>query len=148
MCVTLSRKSKRKYQNLSAENVWDNKNFWKAVKPLLSKKIKSSEKITADEGTKILKTDKGTAKVLNNFLSTIIQNLKIPQYKEQDPISASISDPLMKKVVKCRVHISIIGIKKSFNSSTSFNFSYVLSTRYFERDKICKQIREHKILTF
>ena len=79
MCVTLSRKSKRKYQNLSAENVWDNKNFWKAVKPLLSKKIKSSEKITADEGTKILKSDKGTAKVLNNFLSTIIQNLKIPQ---------------------------------------------------------------------
>ena len=77
--------------------MWDNKNFWKAVKPLLSKKIQSSEKITADEGTKILKTDKGIAKVLNNFLSTIIQNLKIPQCKEQDPISASISDPLMKK---------------------------------------------------
>ena len=69
MCVTLLRKSKRKYyQNLSAENLCDNKNFWKVVKPLLSNKIMSSEKITPAEGTKILKTDNGTAKVLNNFL--------------------------------------------------------------------------------
>ena len=47
----------------------------------------SSEKITLVEETKILKNDK----VLNKFFSTIIQNLKIPEQKEQDPISASIS---------------------------------------------------------
>ena len=83
MCATVLRKSKREYyQNLSAENGCDNKKFWKEVKPLLSDKIMSSEKITLVEGTKIKKNDKETAKILNNFFSTIIQNLKITQYKE------------------------------------------------------------------
>ena len=49
----------------------------------------SSEKITLVEGTKILKNDKNTAKVLNNFFSTIIQNLETQQDKGQDSISAS-----------------------------------------------------------
>ena len=38
----------------------------------------SSEVVTLVEGTKILKSDKETAKVLNNFFSDIVQNLKIP----------------------------------------------------------------------
>ena len=47
LCVTLLRKSNREYyQNLSVENVCDNKKLWKVVKPLLSNKIMSSEKIT------------------------------------------------------------------------------------------------------
>ena len=126
MCVTLLQKSKREYyQNLSIENVWDNKKFCKVVQPLLSNKIMSSEKIALVEGTKILKNDKETAKVLNNFFSTIIQNLKIPQYKEQDPISASISDSVMRAVVKYRTHPSIIAIKENFNSSTPFNILFV-----------------------
>ena len=78
---------------MSVESVCDNKIFWKVVKPLLSNKIMSSEKITLVEGTKFLKNDKETAKVLNNFFFTIIQHLKIPQYKAQDPISASINKP-------------------------------------------------------
>ena len=76
----------------------------------------SNEQIALVEGTKILKSDKETAKVLNNFISTIIKNLKIPQYKEQDPISASISDPVM-RIVKYRAHPSIFAIKENCNSS-------------------------------
>ena len=76
MCVTLLRKSESEYyQNLSVENLCDNKKFWKVVKPLLCNKIMSSKKIALVEGTKILKNDKETAKVLNNFFSVIIQNL-------------------------------------------------------------------------
>ena len=68
MCVTLLRKSRREYyQNLSVENICDNKNFWQIVKPLMSKKIMSSEKITLSEGTKILKND--------IFSDLIFQNL-------------------------------------------------------------------------
>ena len=133
------RKSKREYyQNLSVENVCDNKKIWKVVKPLLSNKIMSSEKITLVEGTKILKNDKETAKVLNNFFSTIIQNLKIPQYKGQDPISASISDPVMSLIVNYRAHRSIIAIKENFNSSTPFNFLFV------DKEDILKQIKNLK----
>ena len=65
MSVTLFRKSK------SVENLCDNKKFWKVVKPLLSNKIMSSEKIRLVEGTKILKNDKETAKVLNNFFKLL-----------------------------------------------------------------------------
>ena len=98
----------------------------------------SSEKITLVEGTKILKNDKETAKVLNNFFSIIIQNLKIPQYKEQDPISAYISDPLMRSIVKYRAHPSIIAIKENFNSSTPFNFLFV------DKEDILKEIKNLK----
>ena len=76
LCVTLLRKSKREYyQNLSVENICDNKKFWKVVKPLLSNKIMSSEKITLVEGTKILKNDKETAKILNNFLFLLLSKI-------------------------------------------------------------------------
>ena len=98
----------------------------------------SIEKIALVEGTKILKNDEETAKVLNNFFSTIIQNLKIPQYKEQDPISASISDPVMRAVVKYRVHPCIIAVKENCNSSTRFNFSFV------DKEDILKEIKNLK----
>ena len=139
LCVTLLRKGKREYyQNLSVENVCDNEKFWKVVKTLLSNKIMSSEKITLVEGTKISKNDKETAKVFNNLFSIIIQNLKIPQHKEQDPISASISDPVMRAVVKYRAHPSIIAIKEKCNSSTRFNFSFVV------KEDILKEIENLK----
>ena len=50
LCVKILRKTKREYyQNLIVENVCDNKSFWKVVKPLLSNKIMSSEKITVSQ---------------------------------------------------------------------------------------------------
>ena len=61
--------------------MWKMRKIWKVVKPFLSNKIMSSEKITLVEGIKILKNEKETSVVLKNFFSTIIQNLKIPQYK-------------------------------------------------------------------
>ena len=97
----------------------------------------SSEKITLVEESKILKNDKKTAKVLNNFFSTIIKNLKIPQQKEQDPISASISDQVM-RTVKYRTHPSITAIKKNCSSTTCFNFSFV------DKEDTLKEIKNLK----
>ena len=96
----------------------------------------SSQMITLVEGTKILKNDKETAKILNNFFSTIIKNLKIPEYKEQNPISTSIKDPVMRAIVKYRAHTSIIVIKENCNSSSSFNFSFV------DKEDILKEIKK------
>ena len=118
-------KSKREENNINynkQRNLGVNKKIWKVVKPLLSIKIMCSEKIALVEGTKIFKNDKETAKILNNFFSTIIQNLKSPQYIEQDPISASISDPVMRTIAKYRAHPSIIAVNENCNSSISFNF--------------------------
>ena len=64
--------------------------------------------------------------------------MKIPQCKEQDPISASISDPIMRVTVKYRAHPSIIAIKENFNSITPFNFLFV------DKEDILKEIRNLK----
>ena len=43
-CVSLLRKTNREYyRNLDEKKIYDNKTFWKIVKPMLSKKIKSNE---------------------------------------------------------------------------------------------------------
>ena len=96
----------------------------------------SIEKIALVEGTKIFKNDEETAKVLNNFFFTIIQDLKIPQYKEQDPISASISGLVMRAIVKYRAYPSIIAIKENCNLSTRFNFSFVNKENIWKEIKI------------
>ena len=111
LCVTLLEISEREYyQSLCVENICHNEKFWKVVKSLLSNKIMSNENIKVVEGTKISKSDKETAKVLNNFSSSIIPNLKNPQNIEQDPKSASISDPVMRAIANYRAHPSIIAV--------------------------------------
>ena len=70
------------YNNLNEKNVCDNRKFWKVVKPLLSNKIVSNKKITLAEGEEIIETDQASAEVLNNFFSSIIKNLEIPQYNQ------------------------------------------------------------------
>ena len=52
-CASLLRKSKRDYCNNLNEK---NKKLWKVVKPLLSNKIVSNEKIALVEGKKLLKS--------------------------------------------------------------------------------------------
>ena len=54
LSVTILRKRKREYfNNLNEIDVWDNKIFWKVVKPLLSNKIISNETITIVEVIKL-----------------------------------------------------------------------------------------------
>ena len=77
LCVALLHKSKRKYfRNLDAKKVCDNKKFWSVVKPLLSNKVVSNEKINLIEHNNI-ENDKKTATFLNNFFSNVITSLSI-----------------------------------------------------------------------
>ena len=50
-------KHKLTYVNLNEKDLTDNKQFWQTVKPLLSDKIKSSEKITLVEQRETLDTE-------------------------------------------------------------------------------------------
>ena len=76
--VTLLRKSKREfYDNLNEKKLCDNKRFWGLVKPLLSNKVVSNENITLVEQENIVKNDKKTATVVNDFFSNITTNLGI-----------------------------------------------------------------------
>ena len=42
--------------------------FWKKVKPSLSEKFNVRERISLSENGEIVKTEKGTTEVFNNFL--------------------------------------------------------------------------------
>ena len=97
VCVKLLRKSKTKYLD---EKKLYNKKFWSVVKPILSNKVVSNEKVTLIEDNNIVENNKKTATVFNNFFSNIIKNLGIPQYNEIDPVSQNIEDTLMKAIMK------------------------------------------------
>ena len=83
LCVTLLRESKREFfGRLREKDLCDNKNFLGVVKPLLSNKFVSNEKITLVEHGNIVESNKNTASVLNEFFSNIITTLRNPQYNE------------------------------------------------------------------
>ena len=95
-CVSLRKTKKAYYENLHERKVSDNKLFWKTVKPSLSKKFNTRERISLTENGKLVKTEKETAEVFNNFFGNIVKNLNISQYSDFDPIIENVKDPTLK----------------------------------------------------
>ena len=61
-------KQKEYFSNLNEKNITDNKKFSQAVKPFLSEKNKSREKITlVKENIEIISDDVEVANTLNKF---------------------------------------------------------------------------------
>ena len=81
------------------------KNFWGALKPMLSNKFLSSEKLILVENQKILMTD-----------IEIIQS---------DPVSDKVIVPPMKAILKYRKHPSILTIKGKCKRNLLFLFSHI-----------------------
>ena len=92
---------------------------------MLSKKINSNERGSLIENDEIIKTEKGTAEVLNASFSNIAENLDIQQYNVDDPICENINNPLLKAIVRYRNHPSIFATKKFCNSKSHFSFKNV-----------------------
>ena len=114
---------KREYfGNIDEKKVCDNKKFWGVVKPLLSNKAVSNEKIALIENNNIIENDQKTATVLNNFFSNVITSFNIRQYNETEPVSQSINDPLIAAIIKYRSHPSIIAKKDKCNSDLHLIF--------------------------
>ena len=92
LCVTLLRKSKKDYfSNLNEKQITNNKRFWKTVKPFLSNKVQSSERINLTDENDSLVTDCGkVAKELNSFFSSVVKHLNIRNYDGCDPLSDKI----------------------------------------------------------
>ena len=132
-CVSLLRKTKREYySNLDDKKICDSKTFWKIVKSMLSKKIKSNERITLIENDEIIKTEKGTTKVLKIFFSNIVQNLDIQQYNVDDPICENINDPLLKAIVDIETIQALLQLR----NFAILNLIFPLKT--FKRKKFLK----------
>lgn len=85
-CFLLLFKTKRPYVGrLNEKDITENKNFWKAVKPLSSLWINLLKKVTLVESNKILPEDEKVVRTLNDFLSNIVKDLlKIFAYISQN----------------------------------------------------------------
>ena len=114
------------------KDITDNKKFWKTVKPFLSDKSKTSDKIHLNENGELLNSESETAEVLNNFL-TIVKNLKIPEYENLDRNFENVEDPVLRAILKYKDHPSITVIKEKAKNSV-FSFYEV------DKDKIKKEI--------
>ena len=66
------------FTNLDIRQVQDNRRFWKTVKPLLSSKSKSSDKIALTEHDSIITNNEEIAETLNDYFMKIADSLKIP----------------------------------------------------------------------
>ena len=71
-----------------------------------------TERITLIDNGKVVTTEQDTAIVLNTFFSNVVTNLKITKYTDYDPIANNISDPILKVIVRYRIHPSILTIGK------------------------------------
>ena len=98
---------------MNEKHLTDNKQFWQTVKPLLSDKIKLSEKITLVEQRETLDTDGNIdneivnddvkiAEIFNRFFSNAVIDLKIPDFHRAVPLADNISHPIF-----IRFHIEV-----------------------------------------
>ena len=64
------------FLNLNEKDITDNKKFWQTVKPLLSEKTKSSEKITLIENKNLVSDNAEVANYLKFFFLILLKFLK------------------------------------------------------------------------
>ena len=84
-CISLLRKEKKEYfVNLNEKDIIDNKKFWQTVRPFLSEKLKSREKITLVEKEELVSSESDVAQRFNQFFLNIVKNLDIPKYMVGD----------------------------------------------------------------
>ena len=120
------RKEKKEYfANLNEKDIIDNKKFWQTVKPFLSEKLKSREKITLVEKEELVSSESDVAQCFNLFFSNIVKNLDIPKYVVRDmlhlnlknhPILMAIQALLLLTVSVIKLYLSIFRtlIKRQF----------------------------------
>ena len=84
-CTRLFKKVKKAFYNsLDPTLITDNRMFWKTVKPLLSEKHFSSNKITLLEDDEIISKDSEVAETLNLFFSNVVETLNIEGFASQN----------------------------------------------------------------
>jgi len=125
LCVNLTRKAKREYYStLNPSIVADNKQFWSAIKPLFSDKVKLRNKITLIDNENIISDDKIVAEKLNNFFINAVSNLNIHGFDTCEFIYNKASSKISNIKDKFKNHPSILKIKENINISSNNKFSF------------------------
>ena len=118
LCFTFAQSEKEYYGNLD-----ERKATAKFFRPFLSDKVVSREEITLIENNKIISENSDVAQPLNYFFSSIVTNLKIPEYTDNSSNSENITDPIIKIILKYRNHPSILTIVEVSKKRSASPFS-------------------------
>ena len=117
---------------MNVKGIVDNKQFWRAVKPLFSDKTKSNEKITLVVEETVTTQDEQNAELLNLFFSNAVKSLKIPRFSNTNPLAERLSDPKLKAILKYKNHPSIVAIRNA-NDSSHFNSVKFVLKKFIKR---------------
>ena len=124
-CSRLYKKERRKYySNLDHKEITDNKQFWKTVKPFLSYKGQTGNKITLVDNNEIIITDEDVSEKFNSFFVNAVKSLNIVENTDLLTSTDGITDEIEIALKKYEFHPSILQIKKSINSLDISNFSF------------------------
>ena len=77
MCNLLQKANKKKSSIPRYIIIYNNKKFWKSVKPPFCDKTITKEIINLTENEEILSSDINIAKSFNDYFSNVVQNLNI-----------------------------------------------------------------------
>ena len=122
----MKKKKKEYFSNLNEKDIIDNKTFWQTVKPFLSKKLKSREKINLVEQEELVSSEYDVAQRFNQLFSNTVKNLDIPKHVVEDTLYLNLKNhPTLKAVLKFRDHPSIITIKRFRYQAVPFHFSHI-----------------------
>ena len=98
-CVKLFRQAKKDYYSkLDINLVTDNRKFWKTVKPVLSDKCQSNNKIVLVEDDEIISDDIEVAEILNRYFVTVTESLGIKENNDNISDTEGLLDPIEKSV--------------------------------------------------
>ena len=131
--------NKKFFNNIGANDITDNKIFWKIIKPLFTEKVQTKSKITLREGKKQIVSereiseDQVLAEVFNKFFINIGPNLKIPTNYNYDTDFIVTNDQITNTLNKFRNHLSIIMIQSKRKTEQCFFFDPVTYNNIYKK---------------
>ena len=109
---------------MNVNNIKDNKNFWRVIKPNFSNKILGTNRVILRDGGKIISNTEKVADTFNRFFVNIGNTLKIGKNKQFLVETNDVFDPVLRAIKKYIVHRSIFSIKEKMNNNM-FSFQKV-----------------------
>ena len=107
----MHQNEKENFETLVIKSVTGNKMFWKIVAPLFSNKSKASIKKTLSENGKLIINDQKCTEVSNNYFSSIVKDLNIPNDQNLLNDASLLNDPIIAIVQNYKRHPSILKVK-------------------------------------
>ena len=121
----MRKKKKEYFANLNEKDVTNNKKFWQTVKPFLSEKLKSREKITLVEREELVSSESDVAQRFSQFFSNIVKNLDVPKYVVEDTLHLNLKNhPILMAILRYRDHPNIT-IKRFRYQTVPFYFLHI-----------------------